>query len=181
MDARELFIDAVSGHQDLFHKIAYHILGDYRDAEDAVQTAYANTYSRLEQFRGKHDEHSMRAWIAMSVRNTARSDFGRRALRAHSSIGEDFPDSREQPYEELCLAELEKGVEYAIEQLSPRFRNVVAKVYEGYSTEEIARSTGRREVTVRVDLHRARVRLMERLHKYVSGDRHHHPETQSIK
>ena len=57
---RQVFMDAVTRHQDMVYRIALHWFGVPQDAEDAVQEVFLRLYTEEKTFDGP--EH-LRRWL----------------------------------------------------------------------------------------------------------------------
>jgi RNA polymerase sigma factor (sigma-70 family) len=72
--AREMQ-DVLSRRLPAFHRLAYRLLGNAEDAEDAVQDALLAAHQNLKQFRG---EAQMSTWLTAIVFNSARMHLRKR-------------------------------------------------------------------------------------------------------
>jgi RNA polymerase sigma-70 factor, ECF subfamily len=140
------------------YRTARAILGDDREAEDALQDAYVEAYLYLEQFEGRA---KLVSWLTRIVVNEALRRTRRRE-RA-DQIGEAMRDVAvppQGPEHEAVRAELRRALESAIDDLPEGFRTTfVLRDVEQLSTAETAESLGIPEDTVKTRLHRARVLL----------------------
>src|SRR5258706_12294827 len=91
VELRRWFEQKVVENQRLFYAIAYQILGDAHEAEDAVQASVCKGWSGLGEL---HDPAAVVGWVAKITRHTA-IDFRRR--------------KRERATEEDELAALDAG------------------------------------------------------------------------
>src|ERR1700745_664323 len=80
-----------------FHSVAYRLLGDAADAEDAVQDAFFAAYQHLNQFRG---ESPLSTWLATIVCNCARMLMRRRPRHVIISLDEPMGIQQEFPLAE---------------------------------------------------------------------------------
>ena len=145
--------------------IAWRMLGNSDDAQDAAQEVYLRVFKYLGRFRTGED---FRGWLyritinvchdlarrKRSVMTTQFSeiDFG----EAHAEIedpGTD-PETRTLRQQQLAL------VRRALHVLSTKERAaLVLRDLEGLSTEEVARALGSRPVTVRSQVSSARAKI----------------------
>jgi len=145
--------------------IAWRMLGNSDDAQDAAQEVYLRVFKYLARFRTGED---FRGWLyritinvchdlarrKRSVMTTQFSeiDFG----EAHAEIedpGTD-PETRTLRQQQLAL------VRRALHVLSTKERAaLVLRDLEGLSTEEVARALGSRPVTVRSQVSSARAKI----------------------
>jgi RNA polymerase sigma-70 factor (ECF subfamily) len=66
----DAFGELVRRHQAVAFRIAYHVLGDASEAEDAVQEGFVKAYLALDRFR---EEAAFRPWLLTIVGNEARN------------------------------------------------------------------------------------------------------------
>ena len=135
----------VTEHENRLYRAALAILGDNREAEDAVQEAFLALWRKAPE-----DLASPGAWLTRvlinNCRSRLRSPWRQRTTPLWDSLPAPGPEER---------AELEE-----LWQLPPEDRTALHLFYyEGLSTAEIAALTGRREGAVRSRLTRARGRL----------------------
>ena len=135
----------VSAQEDRLYRGALAILGDNREAEDAVQETFIAFWQKAPA-----ELDSPGAWLMRVLVNRCRSrlrtPWRRRNVPLQEALSAAAPEER-QELEELG-------------QLPPADRAVLHLFYyEGFSTGEIAGILGVREGTVRSRLTRARGRL----------------------
>lgn len=143
--------DMVREHSDAMLRAAAAILGDPREAEDAVQDTFVKY---LEKQPGFPDARSERAWLMRVTANACKSRL--RAARRHPQ--EELLDVYPAPSED------HRDVAEAVLELPANQRAAVHLFYyEGFSTQEIARIMNCRPGTVRSYLSRARDELRRKL------------------
>ncbi|HKW71286.1 MAG TPA: sigma-70 family RNA polymerase sigma factor [Candidatus Dormibacteraeota bacterium] len=153
----------------LAYGVAIRILGDPGRAEDAVQDAFMNVWSRAASFDAERG--SVRAWLLTAVRN--RSIDYLRGRGAHERQEDELqPDvayatsSPSDPWREVSVALERSAVRDAIGSLPAEQRQVVELAYfGGYTHTEIADMTRLPLGTVK-----GRMRLaLEKLSSYLLG------------
>ncbi len=151
-------------NQRLF-RIARGILKDDAAAEDVVQNAYVAAYTKFSQFEGRS---SMCAWLSRITAHRALDELRRRKREErmneeHSHTQGDLNDAggaSPSPEHQALSQELRAQMEEAVDTLPEVLRSVlVMRDVEGMSSLETADALGIEEGTVRVRLHRARLRL----------------------
>jgi RNA polymerase sigma-70 factor (ECF subfamily) len=167
---------------DRLYALALRVTRDPDLAADAVQEAFASALQRSDGFRG---EAALGTWLHRIV-YTKSIDL----LRRRSREGQ-LPEVRAQdqgrpeeeplagggswarPPDEILLGtETRKALEKAQEKLTPLQRAVFElKEVEGRATDEVASILGMPAATVRVHLHRARLRLRAQLVDHFSRGR----------
>jgi RNA polymerase sigma-70 factor (ECF subfamily) len=158
-------------HLDAAYNLARWLLRDDHGAQDAVQEACLRAFRFFDHLRGEN----ARPWLLGIVRNTCYT-----LLRKRQQAGEhvEFDEERdtdlidpaarrEDNPERLLLSRLESArLDQAIEQLPPRFREVIVlRELEDLSYEEIAQAVDVPVGTVMSRLARARALLRARLGK----------------
>ncbi len=154
----QAFRTIVERYQTMVYSVAYNVLGNHADAEDAAQDTFLRCYRSLPQYRS---EASFSTWL-FRLALTAAVDARRRERR------------RPEPVE---TAETARGARGSVEQgvaaetivralgdLPEDYRTptVLRDVY-GLPYQEIAELTGRPLGTVKVMVHRGRASLRLRL------------------
>lgn len=140
---------------DRLYRTALAILTNPQDAEDAVQEVFVKLLVRPRNFDSQEHE---RAWLLRVTVNQCRSHL--RWRRRHPSI----------PIEECLLAatgSMPSVLTSELLSLPPKYRTVLhLYYYEGYSTQEIGRITGKKTSSVRSTLTRGRQMLRQRLDEH---------------
>lgn len=165
--------DVVVRHLEHFRYMAYRRLGNFADAEDAVQDALLSALAHIDQFKG---QAKMSTWLTSIVINSVRMKLRRRSrveITLDETGGEAKPllakivSERGPGPEELCRRrELSERLVHAVSRLSP----VLRRTYElrdlaGLTIEETAQLLGVPSGTVKARLARARFRLKEMVKK----------------
>jgi RNA polymerase sigma-70 factor, ECF subfamily len=172
--ARELQ-NVLSRRLPSFYKIAYRLLGNAADAEDAVQDALLAAHKHLGQFRG---QSQMSTWLTAIVRNCARMQLRKRPRQIHVAlderIGEEqgysvlerLADGGPNPEDECRNSELNARVRTFAAQLSPTLRRTFQlRDMDGLSISETAHILGVPSGTVKAQLARARAKLKDAMHR----------------
>lgn len=154
----------VAAHQQLAFRVAFLIVGDAAEAEDAVQEAFVKAYHALDRFR---PAEPFRPWLMRITANTARNrrrsaarEEGLR-LRAAARTSDPIEPSAEAT---VIGSERRRELMAAINELPGDDRVVIAARYFLDLTEaEIADVAGVARGTVKSRLFRARARLQQKL------------------
>ena len=148
----------VERYQGMVYSVAYNVLGNHTDAEDAAQEAFLRCYRKLPQFRS---EATFSTWLFRLALTTA-IDYKRRERRHPEPV--ETPDLAAE-----AAAQLGEGVDAAtivaaLRDLPEDYRvpTVLRDVY-GLPYQEIAEATGRPLGTVKVMVHRGRASLRLKL------------------
>jgi RNA polymerase sigma-70 factor (ECF subfamily) len=143
-------------YQQLVFSVAYLVLGDVAEAEDAAQEAFLRLYRALPRYRA---EAAFGTWV-FRLAVTAALDHRRRLVRRPAVPHAEVPlaVAGEAGAEQLAEA---RELLAAIARLSPALRApLVLRAVYGYEYAEIAALLGKPVGTVKAAVHRARQVLM---------------------
>ena len=138
------YTELVRAHQDIALRVAYLVVRDSAEAEDATQVAFLKAYRALGRFRSGAD---FRPWLLQIVRNEAlnrRRGAGRRAGLA-LKIAFDPVSGDAAPSPETVVVQNDDRSQLlgAVQSLPPRLREVVElRYFLGLSEVETASSLG---------------------------------------
>ena len=153
----DAFKSIVERYQGMVYSVAYNVLGNHTDAEDAAQEAFLRCYRKLPQYRS---EATFSTWL-FRLALTASVDYQRRERRRPEPV--DVPDMvAGQP--ELGEGISAAALTAALHDLPDDYRvpTVLRDIY-GLPYQEIADITARPLGTVKVMVHRGRASLRLRL------------------
>jgi RNA polymerase sigma-70 factor, ECF subfamily len=147
-------------YQDVAFRIAYIVLGDTAEAEDAAQEAFIKAYYALPRF---HAGAPFRPWllqiVANQARNTRRAGGRRGALALRASVEGDAVPSAEVG---ALIEERRQALLQAVNGLRPEDRVVVAyRYFLDLSEADMAAALGCARGTVKSRLSRALGRLRQ--------------------
>lgn len=129
------------------------------EAEEAVQEALVRAWQRRHACRAPE---APLPWIIQITRNESRRLLERRSRRMGRELVAHTPQEPETDDAELAGATTRVTVEQAMSGLDDTDRRVLHLRYdEDLTQSEVARRLGMPEGTVKVRLHRARLRLRE--------------------
>ena len=164
--ARDLdgtFERLVVSHQDRLYTIALRMLGDTRDAEEAVQDALVRAYRALETYeRSRIVELQLRPWLTTIVLNTCRNRVRRRqpvSITIDNDEGDRgvvlVRDERAGPHETAERRESARRWAALVAALPLTYRApVVLRHVDGLSYAEMSAALGRPEGTLKAQVHR---------------------------
>jgi RNA polymerase sigma-70 factor (ECF subfamily) len=166
MVSRSRFEELTIPHRNSAFNLAYWILQNREDAEDAVQDAYVRAFRAFDTFAGA----GARAWLLTIVRNVSYSALDARKrprslimLSEELSIGDSVDAVSQEPSPEAVVL-AQEGQQLlldALTGLSPIHRDIlVLREMEGLSYAEISQITGTAIGTVMSRLSRARAELL---------------------
>jgi RNA polymerase sigma-70 factor (ECF subfamily) len=182
-DETKMIASILAGDRELYHKLIQpYELSVYRmamsfvknetEAEDVAQEAFLKAFRDLASFRG---ESKFSTWLISITLNEARRRLRRQNTMRIESLDEPpeeggkvspalLRDWREIPSEALERKEVRTLLQEAIGHLSPIYREVlVMRDIEDLSTEETAGALAISVASVKVRLHRARIKLQKEL------------------
>ncbi|TWF92931.1 RNA polymerase sigma factor [Saccharopolyspora dendranthemae] len=166
------FDELVRRHTATMYRVAFRVLGDRAEAEDAVQEAWVSAWRSLSRFRG---DAAPTTWLYRVVTNSALSQARRRWAVPMDISDESMnhlltDDGTGNPEGKAVRSEEADLVHRAIATLEPSQRvPLVLREFEGMSYEEIAEVLEVNTTALRSRLHRARLALLSRLEEMRRG------------
>ncbi len=170
----DAFEALVTDNQKKVYNLALKMTGNEEDALDISQEAFIKAYTGLKNFRA---ESRFSVWLYRLTYNIC-IDFLRKKKRRPElpltitdeegdALELEIPDLRYEPSSEAEKRELREAVEKGIDELPEKHREIlVLREMTGLSYEEIARTLGINEGTVKSRLSRARQSLIMILNGY---------------
>lgn len=163
MDA---FGDLVRLYEKPIYNLAYRMLNNAQEAEDAAQEAFIRAYSNLHRY---DITRSFKTWVFSIASNHCIDRIRKRRLTM-LSIDEPLPPhpslTSDQPMPEQSVIEGERSeiIELLLDELSPDYRAaVVLRYWYDMSYAEIADSLDTTESAIKSRLFRARQMLADKL------------------
>jgi RNA polymerase sigma-70 factor (ECF subfamily) len=163
---RLAFIQLWARHSNTAFKMAYRIVGNRDDAEDAIQEAWLKAYVHLNTFEGRS---TFSSWLTRITINSALMTLRRRRTHPETSMetayGEawqprEIADRTRDPEELYALHERIEHLRFAICRLHPSLRNVVEiRQSDDRSVKEVAELAGISVAATKSRLLRARTIL----------------------
>jgi RNA polymerase sigma-70 factor (ECF subfamily) len=157
---REAFGELVRGHQAGVYNVAYRMLGERRDAEDAAQEAFIRAFRAI---RTLDPDRPPGPWFRKIVLNVC---LNRLERREPDDLEDESRLPAPDPGPESRIAERERSrrIRAALVSLPPRYRAAIElRHYQELSYAEMAETLGRPMSDVKSDLFRARRMLAARL------------------
>ena len=152
----EAFARLVDGHYDRCARIAYRILGNREDAEEAVQDAFLRAYRALASYE---DRERFSSWLSRILVNQCRTMYARvhrRELMFSDVDPADAPSFVSVEASDDAWPDLEQ----ALAQLPADQREAIVLRYtDDLSYEEMARVTGAGQSALKMRVQRAFTRL----------------------
>jgi RNA polymerase sigma-70 factor (ECF subfamily) len=160
---REAFSRLVEAYQIPVYNLAYRMLGDAREAEDAAQETFLRAYTRLTTYQ---TDKKFSSWL-LAIASHHCIDRLRRRRFTWLSLDElpflnQAAGTRNQPEEAAIRQEEREEVRRMLDQLPPQYRAaVILRYWYELSYREIAEVMGITESAVKSRLYRARERLAQ--------------------
>lgn len=153
----EAFGTLVDRHYDRCARIAFRILGNREDAEEAVQDAFLRAYRALSSYE---DRERFVAWLTRILVNqcrTLRAKTDRREAVFADDVDPDYAPHHDRV---AASAEIWPDLDRALALLPAEQREAVVLRYgDDLTFEEMARITGAGESALKMRVQRAFVRL----------------------
>jgi RNA polymerase sigma-70 factor (ECF subfamily) len=165
---QEAFARLIEMYQTPIFNLAYRMLGDPAEAEDAAQEAFMRAYSRLASF---DPCRSFKTWLFSIASHHCIDRLRKRRLTwlsleepVSADVAPALAEQSPGPEEQMVRGEQAALIQKHLGRLSPDDRLVVVMRYwYDFSYEEIAEATGGTVSAVKSRLHRARLALAEKL------------------
>lgn len=162
-----LYATLVDKYKSYAYTIALKIVNNKAEAEEIAQDSFIKAFHYLKKF---NREAKFSTWLYRIVFNTAIS-YKRKNKQQFQSI-----ENSNIEYDEHADNKIEKDdkrifIEQALQKLSDADRVAVQLFYiKEYSLEEIAEMLGQNINTLKVRIHRARLRLADELKKILKEE-----------
>ena len=164
------FESIVESYSDFVYNLAFRIMGNAADAEDAVQDAFLSAYRNFDRFRG---ESTVSTWLYRITVNAClmklRKEKRRRTLTNTAIEDTMIADWSDAPTRAALNSELKSKLEEGLQALPPQLRiAVVLRDVQGLSNDEAASVVDTSVSSLKARLHRGRVLLRKHLSDYVT-------------
>jgi len=165
---RAAFEEIVRLHERRVLTLAYRLLGNGEDAQDAAQDVFLRAFKYLRRFDASKP---LEPWLVRVTVNVCRR-LGRKRQRI--AAVQDPPVEREDPagnpHTQLRTEEQKTVLYRALAELGEKERAaVVLRDIEGFSTAEVARLLGSAEATVRSQISVARLKMRKAIERMKGG------------
>jgi RNA polymerase sigma-70 factor (ECF subfamily) len=169
---RHAFAELVELYKDKIFHLAYRMLNNKHEAEDAVQETFLRVYTNLHRY----DEHQkFSTWIFRIGTNHC-IDRLRKRKHAAYSLDAEMPDGEgndyysmlagqeHSPEKQIILSETQQQIRKAIDSLPEKYKAVVILRYlQDMSLQEISDVLDMPVTTVKTRVHRGREYLRKKL------------------
>lgn len=150
----DAFSELVSRHAPMARRVAYAVLENEQDADDATQDGFLSAWQAIKRYDPRR---AFRPWLMQIVVNSARDLRRRRKVRTTEPLEFVSARSRDDPAREAGALDLGERLREALATLPERQRLAVVMFdAEGYPQAEIAATLGIPEGTVKSDVFHGR-------------------------
>ncbi len=163
----------VNRYQNLVFTICLRYVKTREDAEEVAQDVFVKAYRSLADFKG---QSKFSTWLYTITTTSSITFLRKKKLDVHSLDNENVFAKASLQDSGMSANQVEQKsrvnmVNQAIQLLSPDDAQVITLFYKGEQTlEEIAKTLGKEANAVKVQLHRARSRLKEKMERYFSEE-----------
>jgi len=155
----------IEAYQGPVYNLAYRMMSNSGEAEEAAQEAFIRAFTRLESY---NPAHKFSTWL-LSITSNYCIDQLRKRRAILLSIDEPLPphpalsaDQEKRPESQLIMNEQQAMVQSLLEELAPDYRQaVVLRYWHELSYEEIAEMMDTTVSAIKSRLFRARKQLAE--------------------
>lgn len=158
------FSRLVEAYQKPVYNLAYRLLGNSVEAEDAAQEAFIRAYTRLDTY---DPSRKFSSWM-LSIASHYCIDMLRRRRGNVMSVDELPPmvdlsmPKAMQPEQVVIQGQVADEIQQLLDTLAPSYRTpVILRYWYDMSYKEIAETMSVTESTIKTRLHRARAKLAE--------------------
>jgi len=163
----------VERYQNYVFTISLRYVKAREDAEEVSQDVFVKAYRSLADFKG---QSNFSTWLYTITTTTCITFLRKKKLEIHSLDNDKVFEVADSVDSGMRANQIEQKskvnmVNEAIKMLSADDAQVITLFYKGEQTlEEIAQILGKEPNAVKVQLHRARGRLKEKMQKYFSEE-----------
>jgi RNA polymerase sigma-70 factor (ECF subfamily) len=163
----------VERYQNYVFTIALRYVKGREDAEEVAQDIFIKAYRSLADFKGTA---KFSTWLYTITTTTCITFLRKKKLEVHSLDNEKLFAVADNVDGGMSANQIEQKsratmVNEAIKLLNPDDAEVITLFYKGEQTlEEIAQVLGKEPNAVKVQLHRARTRLKEKMQKHFAAE-----------
>jgi RNA polymerase sigma-70 factor (ECF subfamily) len=155
----------IEAYQRPVYNLAYRMLNNSGEAEEAAQEAFIRAYTRLQTY---NPNHKFSTWM-LSITSNYCIDLIRKRRALLLSIDEPLPphpalmsDGQKGPEAQMVMSEQQEMVQSLLQELAPEYRQaIVLRYWHELSYEEIAEMMDTTVSAIKSRLFRARRQLAE--------------------
>lgn len=161
------FVEIVARHQAMVYGVAFGILNDFGESEDAAQEVFLTAWRKLAELR---EPNHLRAWLAQIARNAALAKGRRRRPEQPLAEGFDLTDPAPKPDEAAAAEDANALVRHTLEKLPEQYRLPLVMYYcQGEHVSAVAEALGLSEEATRQRIARGREMLRAQMEGLVES------------
>jgi len=158
------FAKLVEAYQRPVYNLAYRMLGNAAEAEEATQETFVRTYTKLHTYQ---PDRKLVSWVLSIASHYCIDRLRRRRINWLSLddelVASVLPSRQPNPEEFALRREARDEIQDCIATLEPAYRTpLILRYWHGLSYEEIAEVMGISVSAVKSRLHRARLQIAGR-------------------
>ena len=163
----------VNRYNNFVFTIVLRYIKGREDAEEVAQDVFIKAYKSLSSFKG---DSKFSTWLYTVTTTTCITFLRKKKLEVQSLDNEKVSEAAGEIAGDMSANQIEQKskvnmVNEAIKMLSPDDAQVIMLFYKGEQTlEEMAKILNKEPNAVKVQLHRARTRLKEKMQKHFSAE-----------
>lgn len=168
-----LYAELVDRYRNLVFTIVLRYIPNREDAEEVAQDIFVKAFRSLANFKG---DSKFSTWLYTIGTTSSLTFLRKKKLEVQSLDNEKVFAAADNLDGGLSANQIEQKsrvemVNNAIKMLNPDDAQVITLFYKGEQTlEEIAKTMGKEPNAVKVQLHRARTRLKEKMQKHFQAE-----------
>ena len=167
----------VADHSGMVFRVAYSILRNHHDAEDATQECFLRVWKHKDRL---HEVSNAKTWLAriawttaLDKRRSSRTMVSLSDEQSGAELAQSIPDLAVAVDQQLASAQMQQMLERLIVGLPEDLRNTLElSTIQELNSAEIAEVMKIPEGSVRTRLFRARKQLKEKLTVLLEGRKH---------
>ncbi len=163
---QQAFARLVEAYQGPVYNLAYRMLGNATEAEDATQETFVRVYTKLHTYQ---PDRKLSSWVFSIASHYCIDRLRRRSHTSFLSLDEDplvtvLPSGEQGPEDSALRTETRDEIQELVAQLPPAYRvPLILRYWQDMSYQEIADVLGLSVQAVKSRLHRARLQMTERV------------------
>ena len=167
------YAELVERYRNFVFTIVLRYISSREDAEEVSQDIFVKAYRSLADFKGAS---KFSTWLYTITTTSCLTFLRKKKLEVHSLDNEKVFAAADNLDSGVSANQVEQKsrvtmVNEAIKMLSPDDAQIITLFYKGEQTlDEIAQIMGKEPNAVKVQLHRARTRLKEKMTKHFSAE-----------
>ncbi len=173
----DVVIRSQEGDQEAFYQLfkrynkpilsfIYNVIGQQPLAEELTQETFVRAYRNLKTLK---EPNKFPSWIFAIARNIIRETLKEPEYKRNITLEEIDLETKDTPDKQIINDEINEVIKQAVLSLTEDWRIVFTlKMFEQKSYEEISEITGWSIGKIKMDLHRARLEVRNKIQNYLA-------------